>query len=119
MDHNTKHFWLIVAGVVLAALAFRAIVNRGKGWMEGVAGIASGLACAAMFGGIAHLMAGPPGWASAVLTTPESWTAACAAVGAIIGDRLMVGVMVEAKRFQADPSAWIASRLPWLKGAPK
>lgn len=34
MDQNTKHFWIVVVAIVLAALAFRAVVSRGKGWVD-------------------------------------------------------------------------------------
>lgn len=115
MDAAQKQFWLIVAGIVISALVLRALISRGKGWVEGLIGIAAGAASAAIFAGVAHLGDGAPQMfgLSAVFSTPEAWTGACAAFGALFGDRLATGVSVEVNRFKKDPSAWIDRVKAW------
>lgn len=118
MDDQQKHFWVIVAGIIAASLILRYLIGRGKGWVEGVIGLISGLASAAVFAGIAHLGDGAPQMLglAAVFSTPEAWTATCAAFGALFGDRLATGVSVEVNRFRDDPSGWLARVKGWRGG---
>lgn len=99
---------LILIAIVAAAVFLKAVVTRGKGVLEGAIGIGTGFAGALILGGIAHLGQGAPELLglSTLFSTADAWTAACAAFGALFGDRIAVGVMVEADRFKKDPSAW-------------
>lgn len=117
MDHPNRHVvtLAVLAGVVIGALLFKAIISRGKSLVEGFVGIVSGIAGAAIFGGIAHLGSGPPDWVTFLISTPDAWTASCAAFGAMFGDRIAVGAMVEADRFKQDPQAWAARWFPWMR----
>lgn len=114
MPQRSPTFLLILAGVVIGALALRAIFSRGKGWVEGLIGIAGGLAAAAIAGGIAHLTGQPPDAVSWLLPTAESWTAMCVAVGAMFGDRVASAIWREAGAFAEDPHAWLVRWVPWF-----
>jgi len=111
---------IVVALLVLiglAVLAMRVVLARGKSIAESLLGVVAGAAGAIILGGIAFLGDGPPGWASGIISTPEAWTATCAAAGGMFGDRVTIGLMKEANQFSSDPRAWAARWLPWLNKA--